>query len=209
MITEYMKRTLPIAVALSVSSAGWGEWVAATHAQSLDPIQSIRQQYAAINKRAPRYKKVKKELSGFSTEGGQLVAYFNGPAIVKTSATYYGEGGKTDEEYYYQNGKLIFVYRRASIYDKPLSGRVVKTKDNRFYFQNDRLIKWINENGKEVSPGPEYQKQQDEYLATSNKFLNAARSKDPTIEAWDMHPLPWSSALRFAGAISWNRTLWR
>jgi len=64
-----------------------------------------------------------------------------------------------------------------------MSGKVIRTSENRFYFQNDQLIKWLDENGKEVSAGPESKKEQDESLATSNKFLIGVRSKNPTIEA--------------------------
>ncbi|MFZ0751640.1 MAG: hypothetical protein WAM70_19930, partial [Pyrinomonadaceae bacterium] len=70
-------------------------------AQGPDPIQAIRQQYAAINRGAPRYKKVKKELLGFSAEGGELVAYLSGPSIVKITATFFGEMGKATDEFYY------------------------------------------------------------------------------------------------------------
>lgn len=149
-----------------------------------DPVQTIRQQYAAINKGLARYKKVKKKLSGFSVEGGELVAYLDGPAVVKIVANNYGEGGKSTEEYYYSKGKLIFVYRKDSKYDRPMSGKVVRTEENRFYFDNDRLIRWINEAGKQVPSGNAgYQQKQDEYLQTSNKFLEGARSTNPTIEA--------------------------
>jgi hypothetical protein len=41
---------------------------AAGRPQAADPIKSIRRQYANINKRASRYRKVKKQLSGFSLE---------------------------------------------------------------------------------------------------------------------------------------------
>lgn len=112
-----------------------------------------------------------------------MIAYFDGPAIVKIAATYYGEGGRADEEYYYQDEKLIFVYRKDSTYSRPLSGKVIRKSENRFYFKGDQLIKWLDESGKEVSPGTESQKQQDECLASSNQFLVAARSKNPTIEA--------------------------
>jgi hypothetical protein len=44
---------------------------------------------------------VKKELSGFSTEGGELTAYFDGSKIVKISATYQGETGSAFEEFYF------------------------------------------------------------------------------------------------------------
>lgn len=181
------QRILLVIFASVLIAIGWRACV--SRAQTVDPIQSIRQQYTAINKRVARYKKVKKELSGFSTEGGELTAYFDGPAVMKIAATYYGESGRAGEEYYYQDGKLIFVYRKDFTYDKPLSGRVVKTEENRFYFQNDRLIKWIDENGKEVrAGGSEHKYKQDEYLATSNKFLIAARSKNPAIEAWNGYP---------------------
>src|SRR5258707_15755781 len=79
--------------------------------QSVDSIRSIRKQYAASNKRVARYRKVTKELSGFSLEGGELVAYFDGPAIVKLVANYYGESGRALEEYYFRNEQLIFVFR--------------------------------------------------------------------------------------------------
>lgn len=147
-------------------------------------VQSIRRQYAAITKRAGRYKKVSKQLSGFSLEGGELIAYLDGPAVVKIVANHYGEGGRTREEYYYSNGKLIFVFQKESRYDRPLSGKVVRTSENRFYFENDRLIRWLGEDGKPVaSGGAEYQEKQNEFLETSRKFVDAARSKASTIEA--------------------------
>jgi hypothetical protein len=178
-----MKRALTVSlVALFLSSALSN--VAVGRNAIADPVQTIRQQYAAINKGLARYKKVKKELSGFSLEGGNLTAYLDGPTVVKIVVNHYGEGGKATEEYYYSKGKLIFVYRKDYRYDKPMSGKVVRTAENRFYFENDRLIRWINEAGKQVASGSaESQQKQDEYLQTSNKFLNGVRSKDLTIEA--------------------------
>lgn len=153
-------------------------------AEAAAAIQAIRQQYVAINKNTRRYKKIKRELSGFSLEGGEMVAYFDGRVTVKIVANHYGEGGKALEEYYYSNGKLIFVYRKDSTYNRPLSGRVVKTTESRFYFQNDRLLRWVNEEGKQVAPATdEFKQRQDEYLESSSKFLNGARSKSSTIEA--------------------------
>ena len=152
--------------------------------QNADPIASIRQHYAQINRNSRLYRKVKKELSGFSGEGGELLAYFHGPSIMKMAATFYGETGKATEEYYYWDGKLIFVQNIDYRYDKPLSGKVVKTTENRFYFNDDKLIRWIDENGKQVaSDKSEYQEKQKEYLETSKQFSDGARSKDPTIES--------------------------
>ena len=155
-----------------------------TRSQAEESIASIRQHYAQINRSAAKYKKVKKELSGFSAEGGVLVAYFDGSAIMKIAATFYGESGKAAEEYYYWGGKLIFVLRTDSRYNKPLSGKVVKTTVDRFYFNDDKLIRWIDENGKQVaSDTSEYADKQKEYLDSSKQFTEGARSRKATIES--------------------------
>lgn len=152
-------------------------------AQGPDPIPAIRQQYAAINRKTAKYQKVKKELLGFSAEGGELVAYLSGPSIVKISATFYGEMGRATDEFYYSNDKLIFVFRRHSHYRAPLSGKVVRITENRYYFKDDKLIRWIGEDGKQVSSAsPEFAAKEAEHLASSKQFTEGARSKNPTIE---------------------------
>ena len=156
----------------------------ATPPQGEEQIQSIRQHYGQINGGVARYKRVKKNLTGFSAEGGVLIAYFHGPTIMKMVATYYGETGRAAEEYYYWDGKLIFVMRRDHRYSKPLSGKIVSTKEDRFYFSNDKLIRWIDENAKQVAvDAPEYQEKQKEFLDSSKELSDGARSKNPTIES--------------------------
>ena len=155
---------------------------ASSHAE--DPVQTIRARYASINKSAAKYKKVKKELSGFSAEGGELVAYFDGSKIMKIVANHYGEGGKAQEEYYYWDDQLIFIYRKDSNYDRPGSGKVVRTMENRFYFNNDRLIRWIAEDAKQMEAGSsEYLEKEKEYLQSSKDFAAGARAKEPRIES--------------------------
>jgi hypothetical protein len=155
-----------------------------SNSQTGDPIQTIREQYATINKSAARYKSVKKELTGFSAEGGEMVAYFDGPKIMKIVTKHFGEGGKALEEYYYWDDQLIFVYRKDSNYDKPGSGKVVRTSENRFYFGDGRLIRWVDENAKPVASGTsEYLGKEKDYLQLSREFTDGARSKKSTIES--------------------------
>ncbi|HKG96173.1 MAG TPA: hypothetical protein VKA97_00040 [Pyrinomonadaceae bacterium] len=148
-------------------------------AQGPDPIPAIRQQYAAINRGAAKYRKIQKELLGFSAEGGVLIAYLKGPSIVKISATFYGEMGRATDEFYYSNDKLIFVFRRHSHYRAPLTGKVVRITEDRYYFKDDKLIRWIGEDGKQVSSATA---KEVEYLASSKQFTEGARSQNPTIE---------------------------
>jgi hypothetical protein len=170
--------------------------------QTENSIASIRQRYTAINKSVRKYRRVKKELSGFSLEGGELTAYFSGPRIVKITAAYFGESGRATEEYYYSNEQLIFVFRRDYTYSEPMSGKVVDTKSNRFYFGSDRIIRWIDENGKAVSDSA-FQTKQQELLETSNKFLKAARSSERVIEARNTnYPTSFMGNQAFSGTES-------
>lgn len=175
-----MKRILVVLVLLNLGLASQ----TALAQEGTDPIASIRQHYAQINRSAPLYKKVKKELSGFSAEGGELLAYFHGPSVMKIVATYFGESGKASEEYYFWDGQLIFVLRKDFQYSKPLSGKIIKTTENRFFFNSGKLIRWIDENSKEVAAdAPTYQEKQKEYLESSKLFSDGARTKNPTIES--------------------------
>jgi len=184
-----MENTSPmkVIVILVLATFGVGSAVAGSLPppfQSDDPVQSIRQQYASINQNAPRYRRVKKSLSGFSAEGGELVAYFHGPSVMKMVATFLGETGRSVEEYYFWNGQLIFVFRTENRYDKPLSGKVVRKIENRFYFKDNKLIRWLDENGKEVaSDSADYAPKQSDYLKTSQQFVEGAKSNRATIEA--------------------------
>ena len=153
-------------------------------AQKDDGIEPIRERYAEINRKVATYRKVKKNLSGFSAEGGQLLAYFHGPSVMKMVATYYGETGKAFEEYYYWEGKLIFVLQIDNRYDKPLSGKVVKKTENRFYFKDNKLIRWIHENGKQAATdSAEFADKQKEFLKSSKHLSEGAKSKNATIES--------------------------
>lgn len=151
--------------------------------QNADPIPAISKQYAAINKRVARYRKVKKQLSGSSLEGGELVACFDREVVVKIVARHFGESGNTVEEYYYANGQLIFVLEKVSHYDQPLSGRVIRTTENRYYFSEDDLVRWIDEKGNAVSVNADYRLKEKGILEDSNKFLVAARSPQRIVEA--------------------------
>jgi serine/threonine-protein kinase len=186
-----MKKILLIAMAalfIPSGSVTISSTPPANNLQATDAISTIRRRYAAINKNLAQYKVVKKELAGFSTEGGELTAYFDGATIVKIAATFNGETNSFFEEFYYSNGKLIFVYRKQEIYDEPMT-KVVKTKENRFYFNDGELIKWINENGKQVAASnSKYTARQIHYLGNSKLFTDGILSPNPIIEAPERNP---------------------
>jgi hypothetical protein len=185
----FVKKSLLIVIAalfVPCGSASNGATLPTPASQVTDAISSIRARYATINKSLRKYKTVKRELSGFSTEGGESVAYFDGKAIMKIATTNLGETGRSFEDFYYWDGKLIFVYRKRETYDKPYSAKVISAAENRFYFSDDELIRWVDENAKQVAPGgSEYREQQAKCLRVSQRLVEGARSRNTVIEAPD------------------------
>ena len=173
---------LLITAILAVFSAGLASaWAADPETEA---VAAIRQRYATINENLARYTTVRKELAGFSTEGGDLTAYFEGTAIRKIATRHQGETGRSFEEYYYLDDGFMFVYRKEDTYSEPMSGKVVQTREARFYFEDGELVRWLDENGKRVPrKDSKWAEQQEQYFNNSKDLQAAARSERKTIEA--------------------------
>lgn len=81
-------------------------------------------------------------------------------------------------------GCLFFVLRRQETYDRPLSGRVSRRTEDRYYFADERLVRWLDARGRSVSPvGDEFREAQKSFLGSSKLLLEGARSPDARIYA--------------------------
>jgi len=136
----------------------------------------IRQRYATINQEQAQYSMVERPLIGFSTEGGTLTGYFAGPSLRKMVAAYFGETGRAEEEYYFWEDQLFFLLRIDHLYDRPF-GDVVTTAENRFYFTDGRLIRWIDPDRRFVpASASEFREQQNGKLGQSQQLIETLRS---------------------------------
>lgn len=114
-------------------------------------ISEIRKEYIKINTDSSRYKLIQKDLNGESAEGGLLKKYFYNDTMQKASTIFFGETGKLTLDYYFKKGKIIFIYEREDRYNVPIYGnksKVGATKENRYYFNGQHLIRWIGDDGK-------------------------------------------------------------
>ena len=138
-------------------------------------LRAIRQRYAKIERELKQCRQVKRELSGESAEGGELTGYFRGRSLRKLVGQFYGETGQAREEYYFWDGQLFFVLRTESDYTKPLSGVVKSKTEERFYFDDDRLIHLIDAEQKPVRFGRDEEERGRELLAAARKFSGLVR----------------------------------
>lgn len=106
-------------------------------------IASIRTRYADVRRRLSSFREVTRDLAGLSTQGGMLQAYFDGQVLKLVRATFYGETGRTNREFYYDDdGRVFFVLEIDSRYDAPL-GATAGTQERRYYFDGGRLIRLL------------------------------------------------------------------
>ncbi len=137
-------------------------------------ISEIKKQYAEINAKTASFSKAEKDLFGQSTEGGNCLAYFDKVGLRKIVATYYGETGKAVIEYYFNKAGLFFVFKSEYFYSSPIyteSGNIASVEENRYYFYNNTLFKWLNKNKKSVSSNSkEYQQESKFFIEEIEKF---------------------------------------
>jgi hypothetical protein len=141
-------------------------------------IQDIQKKCASIDA-IKSYRKIERDIDGKSTEGGALVYYLQDGIIRKIVETLYFESGKNIDEYYFWKDSLIFVFNKKLYYDLPINvapeeeiGKVGKTEENRYYFHNGNLIRWLDKNSRLVSAdNPEYKKKEYSLNGDAEKFI--------------------------------------
>lgn len=114
-------------------------------------IAMINKEYSNINKDSAKYKITEEDILGHSTEGGELIKYFEGQILRKAVLTLYGETGQTTSEYYFMKGELIFIYKKNKKYQSPIymgKTEIKSREENKFYFKNQKLIRWVDNDSK-------------------------------------------------------------
>jgi hypothetical protein len=146
-----------------------------------DMIQRTRARFQHINANLADMDPVEKDLEGFSTEGGSLKTWEYMGHPKKIAIEIFGEMGKTLEEYYFFDGDLIFAFQQAAEYESPHDAKVKTVREDRFYFHQGTLLKWVDADKKEVPPGgPLGMEKAKEVLNEAAKFGRAAESdKNP------------------------------
>ena len=156
-----------------------------------DDAALARARYAAVDKAVPRATVIKRELQGYSLEGGQLTAYFQKGVPLKLVAKHYGESGRTTDEMVFWQGRLFFMLRTSWHYDRPLGAgansseppKLIQDEQARYYFKNGKLWRWIGFDGKVIESGAEFRNQEENQLALARELLAGARGKAKVIEA--------------------------
>ncbi|CAM3744557.1 hypothetical protein MUGA111182_06700 [Mucilaginibacter galii] len=151
---------------LTLSSSG--ELFAQKSAEASD-VLAIRREYQKINAMPLTKKHYTYESSGCA-DGGVVDYFLNNRQIVKiTESGAIGDGSWVNE-YYYSNGKVIFIFETTV--GGPAIGKITKTAD-RYYVKNDRPVRVME--GSKIVP---VNSRAVEIIKTANKIYKAYITKD-------------------------------
>ncbi|MBA3889509.1 MAG: hypothetical protein H0X64_03165 [Gemmatimonadaceae bacterium] len=126
-----------IALAATASTAGAQRTTKDTEAI----VAGIRALYAETERDLPGYRKVQRELEGWSVDGGTLTGAFDGTQLRKLAAEHIGETWHGTEEHYFRNDSLVFAYVVHHVTGEPMSEQPRATIEHRLYFDAGRLIR--------------------------------------------------------------------
>ena len=113
-----------------------------------------------------------------STEGGTITAYISKKQFKKIKVEYLFETGKYNAEFYFHDNILFFVYTKRTYYNAPIYLTKVDAEgeaqgveafdpkkssfqENRYYFNNKKLIRWIDKKRKQIDPNSKVAKDKE------------------------------------------------
>lgn len=119
------------------------------------------------------------DLFGQSTEGGEVHFYYQKDPreIKKIDRVLYGEMGKSETQFFYEDEELIYIEEKRTNYTVPMyeesfDPSTSQVEEEKFYFSGDNMFLWIDPQGNWVdSKAPEVEGKEDEWLAESEELI--------------------------------------
>jgi len=144
----------------------------------ISSISEVKNQYSKTTNSLNTLSKSKHSLNELSLEGGELEVYKNSDGEINfANLVLYGETYKVEYNFYFKNSVLFFVYEVSFAYNEPMYSegfdidKAIK-KVNRFYFANEELAKWLDENKNSISTDDsKFYLKEREILAMSREVL--------------------------------------
>lgn len=112
-------------------------------------LKDIRDKYQEINANRSAYRKVWVDRLAESSEDGEVIGYFLKDSIRLIEECMYGETGKSQTAIYYDKGTPVFIFLRESTYNVPyydstFNSHLTKVEEDRSYFYQGKMIRWID-----------------------------------------------------------------
>jgi len=157
-------------------------------AHELQAVRKAQALYALTNRERPTYRRLTREIFGITPEGGEVVGYYRGSDLRIIEAEWFGETDQSYEQFYFDAGKPVFMYRHSWSHDHPENREIGHYKE-RFYFDEGRIVRWLDERGRPHPSGaPVFKEEKRSIMYRLQQMLHALASSEGTYQASDMPP---------------------
>ena len=137
-----------------------------------------------------------KSMDGYpEPEKSKINAYYKGELLKLIIEEYYTDTCRTFTNYYINKNELIYVYKEKYLYNKPVyytqdsakalndtvwyDDKKTVLKTDYYYFANDKLKKWVNNQNKTIlATDITFTQQQDELLGNCMFIMRMLKGKE-------------------------------
>ncbi len=145
-----------------------------------------------IDKELPSLRKFHVTIYAIPDVTTEANAYDKKGDVKKLFAEFFAKDFRVEREYYYNNGKLQFVHELTKSRNEQLQD-YIKTEENWFYFDGDKMILWLTGSKKEKKSHDEtYSAQEQDVVQSSQDLLTGIT---PRLAWKQTNPVPLSSFL--------------
>ncbi len=120
-----------------------------TNQNKKELFRNIERKKNHIDVKINEYQKIEKTVFGRSSEGGQVVGYFKGGDLVKVTAEFFGEMGKGQTYFYFDEKTPFFIISSDSYYSHPIyekePRRISEIVMEKYYSFGNQSACWLVE----------------------------------------------------------------
>lgn len=164
-----MFRAVSLCIALNLILPPWA-------ARAQDDISRLRAVCAQIKSHLGSYREVHAAYKDKDGRTAALEGWLDGKDLRRIVATVPREGSAGAEEYYLENGQLIYFYSSYDTRD-PKTGKVAVREEGRGYFKEGKMFKWLGGEEGSESVEPDEFKAEAERVTARFRELKAALLK--------------------------------
>ena len=146
-----------------------------------DDVRQIKSRFDQVERdqQTGRLDSLRKEVDGLGGDSAYATVYFSAGDIPKVRARVYEGDVRTSYQAYFEGATLVFVYRTVN---QLLPTGPSELEQQRFYFTDGRLVRWLDATHREVPSGSgRYEDAEERVRALADRLLQGARASDDVI----------------------------
>jgi len=143
-------------------------------------FKQTRLQFKTINDEIKTYTTLSDDSTIVESGTDQIIiAYYKGKQLMKIEKNYLGDMAESSFQYYFWNQQLFFVFTTFTYHSYNDGNEQTVTNENRFYFNDNKLIRWLDSGKKQKDKNSaDFKNEENNWIENAKKLLDKYKKKD-------------------------------